>query len=144
MKRMNMSEVAPKAYRAMYAVEKYVQESGLEKSLYELVKMRASQLNGCAYCLNMHSRDAMKEGETAQRLFLLDAWRETELYSDRERAALAFTEALTLVADNHVPDDVYRAAAEEFSEEELSALIMGIVAINGWNRMSIATEAPLD
>ncbi len=136
--RIEYPKAAPGAYRAMSALEQYVKGCGLEPSLLELVKMRASQLNGCAFCLDMHSQDARAAGETEQRLYLLDAWREAPLYSERERAALAWTEAVTRVADGHVPDEVYAQARERFSEEELVNLTMAIVAINGWNRLSVA------
>lgn len=105
--------------------------------------MRASQLNGCAFCLDMHSKDARAAGETEQRLYLLDAWREAPCYSERERAALAWTEALTLIAGNHVPDEVYEAARRQFSEQELVNLSMAIIAINGWNRLAIAFRSPV-
>ncbi|HHV41213.1 MAG TPA: carboxymuconolactone decarboxylase family protein [Bacteroidales bacterium] len=143
-KRIQIAKTAPAAYKAMLDMEKYLEKSGLDKRLYELIKTRASQINGCAYCLNMHTRDALKLGETPQRLFLLDAWRETDLYTEKERAALALTESITLVAENHVPDKVYLKAAEHFTEKELAAVIMAVVAINAWNRISIATKTPLD
>jgi AhpD family alkylhydroperoxidase len=114
-----------------------VHGSGLERSLYELVKTRASQINGCAYCIDMHTKDARKAGETEQRLYTLSAWRETPFYSDRERAALAWTEALTLITENEVPDSLYEATREHFNEQEIVALTMAIVAINGWNRLAI-------
>jgi AhpD family alkylhydroperoxidase len=115
-----------------------IASSGLETSLVELVKIRASQINACAFCLNMHAKDARKTGETEERIYLLDAWRETPLYSARERAALAWTEALTLVAETHAPDDAYREVKEHFSEAEQVALTLLIVAINGWTRINIA------
>jgi AhpD family alkylhydroperoxidase len=127
-----------KSLKPLFALGAQVEASGLEPSLLELVKMRSSQLNGCAYCLDMHSKDARAAGETEQRLYLLDAWRETSLYSERERAALAWTEAVTLVADSHVPEEVYEEASKHFTEEELVALTLAIVAINGWNRLNIA------
>lgn len=142
--RINLSEVSPEAYQAMLGLEKYVAKSGLDRRLYELIKLRASQINGCAYCINMHTRDALKLGETAQRLFLLDAWRETELYSEKERAVLALTESMTLIAGNHVPDEIYQEAAAHLSEQELAAVIMAVVAINGWNRIAITARSPLD
>jgi AhpD family alkylhydroperoxidase len=114
-----------------------ITQNGLEPNLMELVKMRASQINGCAFCLDMHSRDARKNGETEARLYLLNAWRESPLYSDRERAALGWTEALTLVAETHAPDDVYEALKAQFTEEEQVKLTMMIVAINGWNRLNV-------
>jgi AhpD family alkylhydroperoxidase len=143
-KRINLSKVSPEAYEAMIGLESYIAKSGLDKKLYELIKTRTSQLNGCAYCINMHTRDAMKLGETPQRLFLLDAWRETELYSERERAVLALTEEMTLIAGRHVSDDVYNEAAKHLTDKELAAVIMSVVAINGWNRISITAQSPLD
>lgn len=142
--RINLYKADPSAYEPMIRLEKYVEQTGLDKKLYHLIKMRASQINGCHYCINMHSRDAMKLGETAQRLFLLDAWRETDLFTEKERAVLALTEAMTLIAGNHVPDDVYDEAAKHLTQQELVAVIMGVVAINGWNRMAITTHTPLD
>ncbi len=136
--RIDALKVAPGAYRAMLGLEKYLHDCGLETQLLGLVKMRASQINGCAFCLDMHSKDARAAGETEQRLYLLNAWREAPFYSDRERAALAWTEALTLIADNQVPDAVFHAAREHFSEEELVNLSLAIVAINGWNRLAIS------
>lgn len=142
--RINVGKIDPDAIQAMLGLEKYLAQSGLDKKLYELIKTRASQINGCAHCLNMHTRDALKIGETAQRLFLLDAWRETELFTEKERAALALTEAMTLIANNQVPDEVYDEAAKHLSEKELVAVIMAVVAINGWNRIAITTREPLD
>lgn len=142
--RMNLSKEDPKAYEAMLDLEKYLAQSGLDKILYELIKTRASQINGCAYCINMHTRDAMKLGETAQRLFLLDAWRETDLFTEKERAVLALTESMTLLPNGQVPDEVYNNAASQLTPKELSAVIMAVVAINGWNRISITTRTPLD
>jgi AhpD family alkylhydroperoxidase len=139
--RIDTFRVSPKAYQAMFGLESYVKESGLEHSLLLLVKMRASQINGCAFCLDMHSKDARAEGETEQRLYLLDAWREVDLYSDRERAALEWTEAVTRVFDGHVPDHVFEAARAHFSEQELVDLTLAVVAINGWNRLAIAFRA---
>ena len=122
----------------MYGLEKYVRESGLETSLLELVRMRASQINGCAYCLDMHSKDARAAGETEQRLYLLNAWRESPFYTDRERAALEWTEAVTLVAQTNVPDEVFERVRQHFTEPELVNLTMAVVAINGWNRLAIS------
>ena len=131
----------PKAYQAMFALENYLRNCGLEKPLLELMKMRASQINGCAYCIDMHSKDARAAGETEQRLYELDAWRETPFYSDRERAALAWTESLTLVSQTHVPDDVFAEVKKHFSEAEIVALTLAVVAINGWNRIAISIRA---
>jgi AhpD family alkylhydroperoxidase len=116
--------------------------SGLETNLLDLVRLRASQINGCAYCIDMHSKDLRAEGESEQRLYLLDAWREAPFDSDRERAALAWTEAVTLVADGHVPDEVYDEVRRHFTDDELARLTLAVVAINGWNRFAIAFRAP--
>lgn len=142
--RIKLSNADPKAFEAMLGLEKYIAASGLDKNLLELIKTRASQLNGCAYCINMHVRDAMNEGETAQRLFLLDAWRETELFTEKERAVLALTESMTLIAQKSVADEIYANAKKHLSDQELAAVIMSIVAINSWNRISIALKTPLD
>jgi len=139
--RIDTFRVSPKAYQAMNALQQYVNESGLEHSLLELVKMRASQINGCAFCLDMHSKDARAAGETEQRLYLLDAWREVDIYTDRERAALQWAEAVTRVSEGHVPDEAFAAARAHFSEQELVDLTMAVVAINGWNRLAIAFRA---
>jgi len=130
--------VTPGIMQAMFGLERQVRQAGFDQKLLDLVRMRASQLNGCSYCLDMHSKDARAAGETEQRLYLLDAWRETSLYSERERAALAWTEAVTRVADGHVPDSVYDEASNHFTEDELVALTLAIVAVNGWNRLNIA------
>jgi AhpD family alkylhydroperoxidase len=135
--RLDYFAAAPEVMKAMLGLEKAVVSSGLEKSLIELVKTRASQINGCAYCIDMHTRDAMKGGETPARLFLLDAWREAPLYTPRERAALAWTEALTLIAVTHAPDVDYAALTEQFSEAEIVNVTMLIAAINAWNRIAI-------
>ena len=142
--RINVSKVDPKAYEAMIGLEKYLAASCLDKNLYELIKTRASQINRCAYCLNMHTSDAIKLGETPQRLFLLDAWRETELFTEKERAVLALTESMTLITNGHVPDEVYKDAENVLTPLELSAVIIAVVAINGWNRIAITTRLPLD
>ena len=136
--RTNPYKVTPELINALMALEKAVQESGLERSLIDLVKTRASQINGCAYCIRMHTTEARAKGESEERLYLLDAWRESPLYSDRERAALAWTEAVTLVSQPHVPDDVYDTARAAFDEAELSKLTMAIAAINAWNRIAIS------
>lgn len=126
----------------MLGLEMFVRKSSkLEPSLIELVKMRASQMNGCAFCLDMHSKDARAQGETEQRLYTLNAWRETPFFTDRERAALAWTEAVTLVSEDHVPDEIFEQARKHFSEEELTHLTLAIVTINGWNRFAIAFRA---
>jgi AhpD family alkylhydroperoxidase len=136
--RLDYVKAAPGAVKAMFGLQAYVAQSGLEPSLLELVKLRASQINGCAYCIDMHSKDARASGETEQRLYALDAWRETPFYSERERAALAWTEAVTLVADGHVPDSVFDEVGKHFSDQELVNLTLAVVAINGWNRLAIS------
>jgi AhpD family alkylhydroperoxidase len=138
--RIDLLHVAPGVIHAMLALERQVQKAGLDTTLLDLVRMRASQINGCSCCLDIHSKDARAHGETEQRLYGLDAWRETPYYSARERAALEWTEALTLVAESHVPDEVYDRVREQFSEEELIHLSLAVVAINGWNRMNIAAR----
>jgi AhpD family alkylhydroperoxidase len=135
-------KAAPQAYQAMLGLETHIRKSSkLEPALLELVRMRASQINGCAYCLDMHSKDARAAGETEQRLYALNAWEETPFYTERERAALAWTEALTLISETHAPDAVYEEVRKQFSEEELVNLTLAIVAINGWNRMAIGFRA---
>lgn len=141
--RLNAYNAAPDALKAMMTLETYVQNCGLEKSLIHLVKMRASQINHCAYCLDMHSREARKDGETEQRLYVLPAWRETKLFSDRERSALAWTESLTLISQTQAPDDVYEEAHAQFNDKELTNLTMLIGAINTWNRLAIGFRMPL-
>ncbi len=136
--RIDLRNVSPEAMKAMVGLENYIHQSGLLENLLHLVKLRVSQINGCAYCLDMHSKDLRASGETEQRLYLLDAWREAPFYSDKERAALAWAEAVTLVAEGHVPDEVYEQARTQFSEEELVKLTLAVVTINGWNRLSIA------
>jgi AhpD family alkylhydroperoxidase len=138
--RINLMRVNPGIINAMLGLEKQISTANLGGKLLNLVRMRASQINGCAYCLDMHSKDARASGETEQRLYGLSAWREAPYYSARERAALEWTEALTLVSDTHVPDDVYERAREQFSEDELAHLSLAIVAINGWNRLNVAAR----
>ena len=128
--------------QAMLALGKAVDASGLERSLLDLVKVRASQINGCAYCLDMHTKDARALGETEQRLYALSAWRETPFYSERERAALEWTESITRIADTHIPDEVYEQVRRHFAEPELVALTLAAVAINAWNRLSTAFRVP--
>jgi AhpD family alkylhydroperoxidase len=139
--RMNYYQAAPDTLKALSALEAQIQASGLEQSLIELVKTRASQINGCAYCINMHTQDARKHGETEARLYLLDAWRETPVYTERERAALAWTEAVTLISETRAPNDVYEAVREQFSETETVNLTMLIATINAWNRLAISFRA---
>ena len=139
--RMNYLQAAPDTMKALMALENQIQSSGLEQSLIELVKTRASQINGCAFCINMHTQDARKRGESEQRLYLLNAWRESPCYTDRERAALAWTEAVTLISETHVPDEVYGELRAQFSEAETVNLTMLVATINAWNRLAISFRA---
>lgn len=136
--RIEYAEVAPAGMAAMLGLESYVRLSSLEPALLELVKLRASQINGCAYCVDMHTKDARARGESEQRLHAVVVWRETPFFAERERAALAWTEAVTEVSYEHVPDDVYELARRYFNEKELVDLTVAIVAINGWNRLAIS------
>ncbi len=138
--RINLMHVNPGVIQAMLGIEQQVRQAGFDHRLLDLVRMRASQINRCAYCLDMHSKDARANGESEQRLYGLEAWREAPYYSARERAALEWTEALTLVSETGVPDDVYERVREQFSEEELAPLSLAIVSINGWNRLNIAAR----
>lgn len=136
--RLDYSKNGMDALKAMYGLEMYLAKSSIEPKLLHLIKFRVSQINGCAYCLDMHSKDLRAEGETEQRLYLLDAWRESPFYSERERAALEWAETVTLVSQTHVPDDVFERVKKEFNEKELIDLTMAVVTINSWNRISIA------
>ena len=137
MERISFREAPGKVYETMRATENYVRSS-VEPRLLELIKVRASQINGCAYCIDMHIKDALKAGETFQRLYSLDAWRETDYYTDKERAALKLTETLTLIAENHMSDELYRELQDHFSKEEIANLTLAICQINSWNRLAIA------
>lgn len=141
--RLDYKEAFPDGFEAMLALEGAVRRSDLDPLLLELVKVRASQLNGCAHCLDMHTKDARARGEDEQRLHVVAAWRDAPFYSDRERAALAWCEALTLLAESGAPDDVYAEVEAQFSEEEVAALTYQIVAINGWNRLAVGLRAPV-
>jgi AhpD family alkylhydroperoxidase len=136
--RIDYQHATPAALQAMLGLEHYVRSSSIEHSLLELVKLRASQINGCGYCLDMHSKDARAEGETEQRIYVLSAWREAPFFTARERAALAWTEALTKIADTEIGDSLYESVRAQFSEKELVDLTMAVIAINGWNRLSIS------
>ena len=129
---------APGAMKAMYGLEMYLAQSSVEQQLLHLIKYRVSQINGCAYCLDMHSKDLRAGGETEQRLYTMDAWRETPFFTPRERAALAWAESVTFVSETHVPDEVYEAVRKEFSEEELVDLTVAVATINAWNRFAIS------
>jgi len=139
---MNFYEKGFKAMKPLFSMGAYLAKSSVEQSLLDLVAFRASQINGCAYCLDMHSKDLRAHGETEQRLYMLDAWRESPLYTDRERAALAWTEAVTKLEKKNVPDDVYEEALRQFSEEELVDLTIAVIAINSWNRINVAFHTP--
>jgi AhpD family alkylhydroperoxidase len=142
--RLDIHVLDPKAHQAVLAMERYVRESGLDPRLYELVKIRASQLNGCAYCLDMHNRDARKAGEDQRRLDVLSAWREAaELFTDKERAAVAFTEAVTRIGDAGVPDAVWRDVTDQFDEASVVHLLMAVATINVWNRLAVAVHQRL-
>ena len=139
--RLDVRKVSPDLFKAMASLQNYVDASGLERKLLDLAEIRASQINGCAYCIVMHTNDARKHGESDEWMHLLNAWREAPVYSARERAALAWTEAVTMVSDSHVPDDVYGEARRHFSEKELVDLTAAVIAINTWNRAAIAFRA---
>lgn len=136
--RININEKGQDAIKAMYGLESYLTKSSIEESLLHLIKYRVSQINGCAYCLDMHSKDLRATGETEQRLYVLDAWREIPFYTERERAALDWAEAITLITEGHVPDEVYEDARKQFSEEELIDLTLAVATINSWNRLAIS------
>jgi len=139
--RIDYLKVGRGVYEAMLGLEKYLQQCGLEESLIDLIKLRASQINGCAYCIDMHWKDLRSLGEQEQRLYGLDAWEESPYYSDRERTALAWTEAVTDIRNGHVPDSVYEEAAKQFSQKELADLTLAVAAINAWNRLAIAARS---
>ena len=140
--KLNYASASPKGLSALHGLQAYVDQCGLERSLLELVKTRASQINGCAYCIDMHTKDARAAGETEQRLYALSAWRETPFFSERERAALVWTEAVTQIA-NGLEDDLYEQARRVFDEKELVDLTLAVVVINGWNRLAIPFRAPV-
>lgn len=140
--RINAFEKGPNAMKAMYGLGVYLAKSSIEQPLLNLIYYRASQINGCAYCLDMHSKDMRLKDETEQRIYLLSAWREAMVYTDRERAALAWTESVTLVTQGHVPDAVYEQAREQFSEQELIDLTLAIITINSYNRINVAFRTP--
>ncbi|MGK5742314.1 carboxymuconolactone decarboxylase family protein [Micromonospora sp. URMC 103] len=137
---MNAAKVAPEAYHAVMGLEKYVQ-ANVDHTVLELVKLRASMLNGCAFCVDMHSTDALKAGESSRRLFAVAAWREAPFFTERERTALALTDAVTRLGEHGVPDDVWNAAAAQWSEKELADLVVAIATINVWNRIAVTTQA---
>lgn len=138
--RFLMNKAAPGGYDAMLGLEKFVESSSIPKSLRELIKIRASQINSCAFCIDMHTKEARKLGETEQRIYALNAWRETPFFTAEERAVLALTEAVTLVADTHVPDDVYEDVRRFYDERQTAEIVMQIVTINAWNRIGVTTR----
>lgn len=138
--RINIQTLEPNAYKAMFGLESYITNSGLSKTHLELIKIRASQINGCAFCINMHTADALKQGETAQRIFLLNAWRETELFTPEEKVVLAITEEVTLISQNGLSDKTYSEATAMFDENYIAKIIMAVVTINAWNRIAISTH----
>ncbi|MGN6400577.1 MAG: carboxymuconolactone decarboxylase family protein [Flavisolibacter sp.] len=138
--RVNVNETEPKAYKAMYALEGYMAATELGKTHKELVKIRASQINGCAYCIDMHTKEALKNGETTQRIFLLDAWRETDLFTDQEKVLLAMTEEITLIHNHGLSDETYKRAEQVFDKNYIAQIIMAVVTINAWNRIAISTR----
>jgi len=138
--RINIFQTQPEAYKAMFGLEKYIASTSLTSTHKELIKIRASQINGCAFCINMHTADARKQGETEQRIYLLNAWKETKLYTDEERVILEMTEEITLIQKNHLSDATYAKAKNLFTEEYIGHIIMMITVINAWNRIAIATE----
>lgn len=141
--RLNYGVVAPEVVKAMMALEQAVHDTGLEPKLIHLIKLRASQINGCAFCINMHNQEARADGETQQRLDLISVWRETKFFDEREKAALAWTEAMTLVAETNAPDAEFEAMAAVFDEREQAAIMLAIAAINGWNRFSVGFRTPV-
>jgi AhpD family alkylhydroperoxidase len=136
--RIDYTRLSPGGYRAMLGLEQYLNNSSVERKLLNLIKLRVSQINGCAYCLDMHWKDLQVEGESEQRMYSLDAWREAPYYTERERAAFASAEAVTNITDGHVPDELYEETRQHFGEQEIADLTLAVVAINGWNRISIA------
>lgn len=138
--RIDIQQREPEAFKAMYALENYLHNSGLSKAHFYLIKIRASQINGCAFCINMHTTDALKQGETAQRIFLLNAWKETGLFTEEEKTILAITEEVTLISQNGLSDETYRQAEQLFDGNRIAQIIMAVVTINAWNRIVISTK----
>lgn len=139
-KRIDIQQLEPDAFKAMFALENYLQNSRLSKTHFYLIKIRASQINGCAFCINMHASDALKQGETAQRIFLLNAWKETGLFTEEEKTILAMTEEVTLISQNGLSEHTYRLAKQFFDENQIAQIIMAVVTINAWNRIVISTR----
>ena len=139
-KRIDIQQLEPDAFKAMFALENYLQNSRLSKTHFYLIKIRASQINGCAFCINMHASDALKQGETAQRIFLLNAWKDTGLFTEEEKTILAMTEEVTLISQNGLSEQTYRLAKQFFDENQIAQIIMVVVTINAWNRIVISTR----
>ena len=142
-KRIQIDEIEPKGYQSMFALEKYLSNAQISTGHIHLIKMRASQINGCTFCIDMHSKDAMEQGETAQRLFLLDAWKESDLFSEEEHIILQVTEEVTLIHERGLSTETYNKALSVFGENYLAQIIMAVVAINAWNRIAISTHKPI-
>jgi AhpD family alkylhydroperoxidase len=138
--RININETEPKSYKAMYALEGYLAQSELSKTHKDLIKIRASQINGCAYCIDMHTKEALNHGETMQRIFLLDAWRETDLFTEQEKVLLSVTEEVTLIHKKGLTEETYQKAMQHFDQHYLTQVIMAVITINGWNRIAISTQ----
>jgi len=138
--RIDIQQLEPDAFKAMFALENYLQHSGLSKTYLYLIKIRASQINGCAFCINMHTTDALEQGETAQRIFLLNAWKETELFTEEEKTILAITEEVTLISQNGLSDETYKQAEQLFDGNQIAQIIMAVVTINAWNRIVMSTR----
>ena len=143
-KRVNIQVAEPAAFKAMFALEGYLTTISISKTLKELIKLKASYINGCAYCINMHTKDALKYGETPQRLFLLNAWRETSLFNDEERAVLAMTEEITLISQKGLTEETYANAKKYFSDNEIAQIIVAIATINAWNRIAVSTNKEIE
>ncbi len=141
--RLNYSKSAPEGIEILQKLESYIKKAGLEPNLVELVKLRASQINGCAYCIDMHTKDARSQGESEQRLYGVSAWRESPLYSERERVALAWAESVTKISEDQLPDEIYNLAKKHFTERELVDLTLAVIAINAWNRLAISFRTPV-
>ncbi len=139
-RRIDIQELEPNAYKAMFGLEKYLSTSLISKTHLELIKIRASQINKCAFCINLHTQDALKQGETNQRIFLLNAWRETNIFSEEEKAILAITEEITLISKNGLSENTYNKALELFDENYIAQVIMAVITINAWNRIAVSTH----
>lgn len=142
--RIQIDKVEPSAFKAMYSLENYLNESGISKAHIELIKMRASQINNCAFCMNMHTKDALKNGETQERIFLLNAWNETDLFTEEEKTILLMTEEITLIHQKGLSSETYKRAIKNFSENYIAQIIVAISTINAWNRIAVSTHKPIN